>query len=295
MQYLSRSCVLLAWLCGGWLYSQPAASEAQVYNPSGGGSRGAFTLGRMSGVFTVADFRSVNGVTQAAGWLTANVTDASGTKVGAFTNFPVRVPVSGILAENPIEADAISDPVILPQLGTNTCTLLGVVIGAIDITVPGLGLNLHVNELSIVVRGDRDTTVGDLLCTLLGDNLLAFSPMPDGTSTRTISMESSLTKASLNTNVVTLEQLRGLTGIVLGAPDVTALRTSGVTLASTESSANTSSQTKTDPRLGLLQNLLQRAILTMQPTKAAAPAESRTSSNDPKATEPAQPAVPKAE
>jgi hypothetical protein len=51
------------------------------------------------------------------------------------------------------------------------------VIGEIDITVPGLGLNLHVNEVSIVVRSDRETAIGELLCTVLGGNTVS-TPMP---------------------------------------------------------------------------------------------------------------------
>jgi hypothetical protein len=261
----TRRCLLLGLLCGGWLWSQPIAAEAQI---SSGNSRGGFSLGNVTGVFTVSDFRAVNGTSMAAGWLTAHVTDPTGTnEVGMFTNFPVRLPVSGVLAGNPIDSGTIDDPVILPQLGTNTCSLLGMVVGPIDLTVLGLGLNLHVNQISAVVRGDRETTVGDLLCTLLGDDLLGAAP------------EGSPTQDGL-----TVEQLRGLMGILLG-PGI-----SGAGSPPTSEGSSGSSSGKTD--LGLLQNVLQGMILTMDPSKSRTPTAGQTSVTKQKQVESAKPAAP---
>jgi hypothetical protein len=224
------------------------AESAQV-------SRGGFSLGSVTGVFTVSDFRKLSGTSMAAGWLSANVTDTSGaTEVGMFTNFPVRVPVSGVLAGNPIDVEDVDDPVILPQLSTNTCSLLGIVVGAIDVTIPGLGLNLHVNQISIIVRADRETTVGDLLCTLLGDDLLG-SPAGSTESSKT------LAQATSTSNSLTVQQLQGLAGIVLGY---------GVLAPTTGDNPELTSKTKGSAKkqgdTTLLQSLLQQAVATVLPS-----------------------------
>jgi hypothetical protein len=268
MHYVIPRHVLLTLICAGWLSSHPAASTAQV-------SKGALSVGRLSGVFTISDFKSVNGTSQAAGWLTANVTDATGTNdIGRFTNFPVRVPVSGILSGDPVEVGLVSDPVILPELSTNSCSLLGIVIGAIDITIPGIGLNLHVNEISIVVRADRETTVGEILCTLLGDSLLG-SNLASASTPPIISLTgNSLVQAHSAKSILTLEQIRGLAGILLGpgiTHDAASMQSTSKATAA-NSPTNSLAQTKTDPKLGLLQNFLHQVIRTMEPSKLAAPA-----------------------
>jgi hypothetical protein len=227
--------------------------------------RGAFSLGSVNGVFTVSDFKSVDGRSMAAGWLSANVTDTTETsEVGTFANFPVRVPVSGVLAGEPVSAGFVSDPVILPELSTNTCSLLGIVVGAIDITIPGLGLNLHVNEISIVVRADRETTVGDLLCTLLGDDLLGAPVVSGDTETNSGPPRETSMEANGGGGAMSLGQLRALADIVLdpGSADST-----------DASTAETSSKTKgpkgaskKKAELELAQKLVQRVIATMQPS-----------------------------
>lgn len=217
-------------------------------------SRGAFSLGSINGVFTVSDFTAVNGSSLAAGWLSANVTDTTGANdVGTFTNFPVRVPVSGLLAGGPVEADFISDPVILPQLSTNTCAILGIVVGAIDVTVPGLGLNLHVNEISIVARADRETTIGNLLCTILGsnNNLLGGAPLASSVTVTA----SSMTELGAGT-MLTVEQLRGLTDIVFEPRLPRGFELAGEPAGSGNKSDH--------PRKGLLQNLVHRVVKTMK-------------------------------
>lgn len=245
---------LLLMCVGVWLCSQIAVSAVE--------SRGALNLGRVGGVFTVADFKAVNGVSQAVGWFTADVTDTTGTnQVGTFTNFPLRVPVSGILSADSIDAGMISDPIMLPQLSTNTCTLLGVVVGAVDVTVPGLGLNLHVNEISLVARGDRETSIGDLLCRVLGDQgAFALSgPAPQ-----------SLTEAAPQKEM-TVDQLRGLTSILLG-PGVAGATDTGSVQSGSALSGNTFPQTIAEPTAGLLQNILERTIQALQPPKDSQPA-----------------------
>jgi hypothetical protein len=255
-QFSIRKAVLGAFLCCGWLISQPSWAEEP---------RGNFTLGRVNGVFTVEDFKNVNGISHASGWLTATVTDNDTNQVGTFTNFPVRMPVSGLLSANPVEVGLVSDPVILPQLSTNTCEILGIVVGAIDVTVPGLGLNVHVNEISLIVRSDRETTIGDLLCNILGDNgLLGVNK----------SLAPGSTPPATNT-VLTVGQLQGLSGILLGANPadgtVNSQPGSGGTVAGSSSAKNAA-----DPKLGLLQNFLQQVITTVAPSKAAVPTASPT-------------------
>jgi hypothetical protein len=239
-------------------------------------SRGTFTLGRVSGVFTVSDFKTVNGVSQASGWLTANVTGTGTNQIGTFTNLPVRMPVSGILAGDPVEVGIIDNPVILPQLSTNTCELLGIVVGDVDVTIPGLGLNLHVNEISIVVRSDRETTIGELLCNVLGDGLLGKSK---SVSSATAAPQSGVeTPSTSSPNALTTGQLRGLIGIMLGTGVSRITNSAASPLASGgASSGKRSSPLHKDPKLGLLQNFLQQVISTMDPAKAGTSTSGQTS------------------
>jgi hypothetical protein len=291
-QFSIRKAVLGAWAflgCCGWICSQPAASWAQ--DP-----RGNFTLGRVNGVFTVEDFKNVNGISHASGWLTASVTDTETNEVGTFTNFPVRMPVSGLLSANPVEVGLVSDPVILPQLSTNTCEILGIVVGAIDVTIPGLGLNVHVNEISLIVRSDRETTIGDLLCNILGDGLLGSTSLASSKSTTAGSTPTSagtgLAPAAPTNSVLTVGQLQGLMGILLGTdlsatPGTAGLEpTSGATATATGSSAKSA-----DPKLALLQGFLQRVITTIEPPKSAAPT-SQTPSPTLKGAQPVKSAAP---
>jgi hypothetical protein len=256
-QNKAATCLLLALLCGGWPWCQPPAAAADSSNALASNRRGAFTFGQVNGVFTVADFASVNGLSQAAGWLTADVTDSTGvSQLGTFTNFPIRVPVSGVLAGDPIPADIIDTPVILPQLSTNTCALLGVVVGDIDLTVPGLGLDVHVNEISLLVRSDRQTTIGDLLCTILGGDLLGAPAVSSGSSP----VPASVSQVDPVKSVLTADQLQGLTDIVF-SPGLPAVSRAAVTNAPTRQ--NTSGKERAD--LELMKNLVQRTVRTMQP------------------------------
>ena len=265
MKTLKVSEFITAALVFAWLAGAPANVLAQHHGKSGHDSRGGFTLGKINGVFTVTEFKAVNGVSQATGWLTADLIDSGGVnRVGAVTNFPVRMPVAGLLSGKAIEVGTfvIDDPAVLPQLSTNTCVLLGVVIGAIDITLPGLGLSVHVNEISLIVRADRETTVGDLLCTLLGDDLLGAAPVVAQSTARTAEGRL-VAPAAVAQKVLTLEQLRGMLAIALG-PGVA---TSGKPSGSAELSA-----AQADPRPRLVQDLVRQVITTIkgQPFPGAA-------------------------
>ncbi len=261
-----RKISLWAVLCGFWLCSQCLVTLAQTTN---GSPSGKFNLGQMSGVFTIEDFKVVSGISQAAGWLTGNVTDPSGTnQVGTFTNFAVRVPLSGLLSGNPVDLGIIEDPVTLPTLSTNTCDLLGVVVGEIDVILPGLGLDVHVNQISLIVRADRERTIGNLLCNVLsGGGILGL--------TNAMALSSPIQGGS-SKNLLTVDQVRGLFGILLGsglpgtitpAPPPTFEAAS----ASSNASGNGSSGAADNAKVDLLQNFLQSVISTIQPVNALGP------------------------
>jgi cytochrome c peroxidase len=175
-QGATRRCLLVTTLlCSGLL--QPNVSGAAT-----GPSNAVVNLKRLNSVFTVTAFRVVNGVSEAVGMLTAEATDSAGVSVNLFTEAPVRVPMAlkGSLAgkTNMLASASLSKEYVPPpQLSSNLCKILGVSIEFIDVTIPGLGLNVHVNELSFVVRADKETALGSMLCTLLGeDAYLAIDP-----------------------------------------------------------------------------------------------------------------------
>jgi cytochrome c peroxidase len=156
-------------MCPSW---QRAAFGANT----GGSTNDVLNLQRLRGVFTVTGFQVVNGNSEAVGSITAEAIDSAGVPVELVTNAPIRLPLplNGALAgKASLLASLGKDYVPPPQPGTNLCKILGVSIGFIDIVVPGLSLNLHVNELSLVVRADRDTQLGNVLCTLLGEGAYA--------------------------------------------------------------------------------------------------------------------------
>jgi cytochrome c peroxidase len=189
MQYVSRKCVMLALICGGWLWVPATGSTATITN-----SDAALHLKRLSGVFTVTGFQAVNGTSEAVGMLTAQATDSAGLSVDIIRNAAVRLPMplNGALAgKASLLTSLSSDMVPPPQLGTNICKILGISLQFIDITIPGLGLNVHVNELSLVVRADRDTDLGNVLCTLLGEGAYAhFDPAELRTATQAAGLNS---------------------------------------------------------------------------------------------------------
>lgn len=194
-QHVTGSSLLLAFLC--WLWSQPAASGVPPGSSTatGGTNNAVLNVKRLSGVFTVTAFENVNGASEAIGMLSARAIDGSGSLINLFTNASVRLPIplngalagkANLLAKLSSRSPTRSGPgtrtalpasldeyVPPPQLGSNTCKILAISIEFIDIVVPGLALNLHVNQLSLVVQADRDTDLGNVLCTLLGEGAYA--------------------------------------------------------------------------------------------------------------------------
>ncbi len=263
LQCSTRKVLAAAFLCGAWLWGQPTEVWAQAGVSGNGASQGAFTMGKLNGVFTVEDFQSANGVSVAAGWLTATVTDPYGTnQLGAFTNMAVRMPISGILSGDPIML-GVGDPVTLPSLSTNTCSILGIVVGAIDVVVPGLGLDVHVNEISLVVQSDRNTTIGNLLCNILGGGgVLGLTNLVAG-YTGSGSGPAGSAKSSL-----TVQQAQGLMGILLGPGLPGSLDPNSLQVSTAGAPPS-----KPNPVLGL-QNVLQRFVTTMSPSIPPVPAPS---------------------
>ncbi len=196
--YQGRPFLLVRSLCAAclWVVFLLAASEASGSNAAAAPSAPPITLSRLSGDFIVTSFEVVNGVCQATGFLTAEATDTAGVLLSIFTNVPVRMPLpvnsrSAAKASLLGKLDGFVPP---PQPGTNLCKLLGISIQFIDLTVPGVGLNVHVNELSLVVRGDRGTRLGDALCALIGEG--AYQNI-DAVALRTVAQQMGL--ASLST------------------------------------------------------------------------------------------------
>ncbi len=167
-QNRTAKCLLIVCVCVGGLLMQPVSTWAQASgNP-------ALTLNKLQGVFTVTAFQVVNGVGEATGFLTAEATDMNGMAVDIFTNTPVRVPMplnGPLTGKASLLSDLSKDYVPPPMLSTNLCIILAISVAFVDVTVPGLGLNVHVNQLLVAIRADKATRLGDVLCTILGEDL----------------------------------------------------------------------------------------------------------------------------
>jgi hypothetical protein len=175
-RYASRRCLLVTMsFCLGLLWCQRAASAGPAAASTAKGvSNAVLNLTRLKGEFTVTAFQVVNGVSEAVGTVTAEATDSAGASVDIFTNIPVRLPMplNGPLTGKASLLSSISKEYVPPPtLSTNLCTILAISIEFVDVTIPGLGLNVHVNQLLLGVRADRETRLGDVLCTLLGEDL----------------------------------------------------------------------------------------------------------------------------
>ncbi len=174
--YGTRGCLLVTLLCAGWQWSQPCAlaTEGSSSTATGaGGTNAVLNLNRLSGFFTVTDVQVVNGVTEASGFVTADATDSVGLSVNLFTNIPVKMPMP---VDTPLGGKAgligkLDGYVPPPTLSTNLCTILAISVAFVDVTVPGLGLNVHVNQLLLGVRADKETRLGNVLCTILGEDV----------------------------------------------------------------------------------------------------------------------------
>jgi hypothetical protein len=175
-RYATRRCLLVTMsFCWGLFWCQPAASGGPTNGPTAkAGSNAVLNLTRLKGDFTVTAFQVVNGVSEAVGMVTAEATDSTGASVDIFTNIPVRLPMplNGPLTGKASLLSSVSKEYVPPPtLSTNLCTILAISIEFIDVTIPGLGLNVHVNQLLLGVRADRETRLGDVLCTLLGEDI----------------------------------------------------------------------------------------------------------------------------
>ncbi len=161
-------------LASGSPTSTPKPAQVATQPPAAT-NNGVLQLQKLSGIFTVTDFQTVNGVSEARGFLTAEAVDSAGGLLDIFTNTPVRMPMplngalTGKLANIP------KDYIPPPTLSTNLCIILAVSVEFVDVTVPGLGLNVHVNQLLVAIRADKNTRLGDVLCTILGEDVGAPS------------------------------------------------------------------------------------------------------------------------
>ena len=180
-RHVSARWLLISLLGAACLCGRPAAAqEASGAATTATDGNAVIHLNRLMGVFTVTGVQSVNGVTEAVGLFTAEATDSTGVSLDVLTGVPMRLPMplnAALTGKGSLSAKFHEPPVIPPQLSTNLCTILGISIEFIDLVIPGLGLNLHVNEIVLVVRADRETTLGDVLCTLLGEDAFGNNPV----------------------------------------------------------------------------------------------------------------------
>ncbi len=170
-QHTTRRCLGVLLLCSAWFCCHWSGYAQGIFGTT---NNATLNLARLSAAFTVTDIQVTNGMGEAVGILTVDATPAGGSGVNLSTNLLIHVPVplDGALAGKAAVLGSLdSTPVQPPSLSTNLCIILAISIDFVDVTVPGLGLNVHVNQLLLGVRADKDTRLGSVLCTILGEDV----------------------------------------------------------------------------------------------------------------------------
>jgi len=133
----------------------PAASAAPPINataPSTLNVTGVIdqvTGGTFTGTVSNLQFVNQNGNLAVTGLLTGTLKNAVGTVLGTVTNVPVTLPVGGAQAGN-------------------SCQILDLVLGPLDLNLLGLVVHLDTVHLNITAVRGPGNLLGNLLCGLAG-------------------------------------------------------------------------------------------------------------------------------
>jgi len=157
--------IALALACTAVLASAPPASadvnrqgdkslQLPVAGTVGGGG------GTFSGTFILKQFAVRNGVVVAIGIVRGTVTSAAGIVLGTALVAPVELPVT----VGPRPAAAAGSPALLQQ----SCPVLNVALGAINIDLLGVQVALIPIEIDLTATSEAATdALGRLICTVL--------------------------------------------------------------------------------------------------------------------------------
>jgi len=107
------------------------------------------TGGTFTGTVSNLNFVNQNGNLNVTGLLTGTLTNAAGTVLGTVANVPVTLPVSGAQAGN-------------------SCQILDLVLGPLDLNLLGLVVHLDTVHLNITAQRGPGNLLGNLLCGIAG-------------------------------------------------------------------------------------------------------------------------------
>jgi hypothetical protein len=127
----------------------PAASAAPPINataPSTLNVAGTTAAGgTFTGTLTNLQFVNQNGALNVVGNLTGTLTNAAGAVLGNVTNLPVTLPVTA-------------------AQGGNSCQILDLTLGPLDLNLLGLVVHLDTVHLNITAHRGPGNLLGNLLC-----------------------------------------------------------------------------------------------------------------------------------
>jgi hypothetical protein len=105
--------------------------------------------GTFTGTLTNLQFVNQNGALNVVGNLTGTLTNAAGTVLGNVTNLPVTLPVTA-------------------AQGGNSCQILDLTLGPLDLNLLGLVVHLDTVHLNITAQRGPGNLLGNLLCGIAG-------------------------------------------------------------------------------------------------------------------------------
>ena len=105
--------------------------------------------GAFTGTLTNLQFVNQNGALNVVGNLTGTLTNAAGAVLGTVTNLPVTLPVTA-------------------AQGANSCQILDLTLGPLDLNLLGLVVHLDTVHLNITAQRGPGNLLGNLLCGIAG-------------------------------------------------------------------------------------------------------------------------------
>jgi len=107
------------------------------------------TGGTFTGTLSNLQFVNQNGALAVAGNLTGTLTNAAGAVLGTVTNVPITLPIGAAQAGN-------------------TCQILDLTLGPLDLNLLGLVVHLDTVHLNITAVRGPGNLLGNLLCAVAG-------------------------------------------------------------------------------------------------------------------------------
>lgn len=159
--FLLAVAIVMTFTPLGVAYAAPVASTATTMPVSGTGSTDSGDTVNFTGTFAIKKFEGKSGNLVAVGTLSGTVTDATTeAELGTVNGLKVKIPV--ISGGNQVAS--ASREVNIAQ----TCDVLNLVLGPLDLDLLGLVVHLDQIVLDIDAEGGSGNLLGNLLCAIVG-------------------------------------------------------------------------------------------------------------------------------